>query len=35
VEDDKTGNQELLVARDNKRCGEICREMQYVLEDEE
>ena len=34
MEDDRVGYKELLVTRSNKRCGKICRRMQYVLADE-
>ena len=35
MKDDKVGNKELLVARSNKRCGIVCRGMQYVLVDKD
>jgi len=35
MEDDRVSDKELLVARSDKRCREICRGMQYVSEDKE
>ena len=35
MEDSGVGYEKLLVAGCNKRCGEICRRMQFMPEDEE
>jgi len=35
MEDSRVGDEELLVARGNKRCREICRGMRFVSENEE
>jgi len=35
MKDNRVSDKELLVARSDKRCREICRVMQYVSEDEE
>ena len=35
MEDDRTGHKELLVARSNKRCREVCRRVRYMSTDEE
>ena len=35
MEDGRVGDKELLVARYNKRCGEVCRRIQFMPKDEE
>jgi len=35
MEDSRIGDEELLVARSNKRCRKICERMQLVSKDEE
>ena len=35
MEDDRTGYKELLVAKSNKRCREICRRVLHMLTDKE
>jgi len=35
MEDDRTNDEELLVARSNKKCRKICGRMRLVSEDEE
>ena len=35
MEDNGVGDEKLLVARSDKRCREIYRQLKYVLEDEE
>jgi len=33
VEDDRVGNEKLLVAKSNKKCRILCGRIQYMLED--
>ena len=35
MEDGRVGNEELLVARNNERCGKICRRMRFMSKNEE